>query len=176
MMISRKISKLDNFVPNLGSNRDKNKTAKTKSSLLAFSVLAILTALIILPTGCGGMSALMGDDSDQPKEVEIPSDPINRAAVNGLMTSYSESTMWQIQNVEPIGMTPMAPSGELLELQDPKEIYCVCLQYEARYKVTWSTSEGSPWKKTVRNILVIRTQGDQYLAVKPMNVCSPFCG
>lgn len=122
------------------------------------------------------MSSLMGEDDDQPAKVDIPSDPINRAAVNGLITSYKDSTMWQIQNVKPLGMTPMAPSGELLELQDPKEVYCVCLEYEARYKVQWATSAGSPWDRTVRNILVIRTQGDQYLAVRPMNICAPFCG
>lgn len=136
----------------------------------------VATALAIVLTGCGGMSSLMGDDDDQPKEVEIPSDPINRAAVNGLITSYRESTLWQIQNVKPLGVTPMAPTGELLELQDPKEVYCVCLEYDARYKVQWSTSQGSPWQRTVRNILVIRTMGDQYIAIRPMNVCSPFCG
>jgi hypothetical protein len=118
----------------------------------------------------------MGEGDDKPKEVEVPSDPLYRAAVKGLITSYKESTMWQIQNVNPLGMTPVAPSGELLELQDPKEVYCVCLEYEARYKVQWSTSEGSPWEKTVRNILVIKTHADQYTAVRPMNVCPPFCG
>jgi hypothetical protein len=72
-------------------------------------------------------------------------------------------------------MVPAAPTGELLEYHDPKEVYCVCLEYEARYKVTWSTSKGSPWEKTVSNVLVVRTQGDQYVPVKPMNVCNPAC-
>ncbi|MDR2457754.1 MAG: hypothetical protein LBD41_04665 [Clostridiales Family XIII bacterium] len=134
--------------------------------------ILILTAMLFcfFTVSCGGKS------DDQPQKVDLPSDPIQRAAINGLITSYRESTMWQIQNVKAINMTPMAPSGELLEIQDPKEVYCVCLQYEARYKVTWSTSEGSPWEDTIRNILVIRTQGDTYLALKPMNICSPFCG
>jgi hypothetical protein len=70
----------------------------------------------------------------------------------------------------------MAPVGVLIELQDPKEVYCVCLEYEARYKVKWTTSQGSPWEKTVRNILVIKTQGDQYLPLKPMNICPIYCG
>ncbi|MDR2351631.1 MAG: hypothetical protein LBF22_00445 [Deltaproteobacteria bacterium] len=128
-----------------------------------------------LVVSCSSMKGLVGGDDDKPAEVEIPSDPIQRAAVNGLITSYRESTMWQIQNVTVLGTTPMAPSGELLELQDPKEVYCVCIQYDARYKVTWATAEGSPWENTVRNILVIKTQGDQFLAMKPMNICSPFC-
>jgi hypothetical protein len=138
---------------------------------------ALLVIFIPFATGCESMqSTLMGDSADRPGKVDVPSDPIYRAAVNGLVTSYKESTLWQIQNVKPIGVTPVAPSGELLEIQDPKEVYCVCLEYDARYKVQWSTSPGSPWEKTVRNILVIRTQGDQYIAVRPMNVCSPFCG
>ncbi|MDR1080539.1 MAG: hypothetical protein LBQ79_06180 [Deltaproteobacteria bacterium] len=140
-----------------------------------FPSFVLTIALAFIPAGCAEFSSFI-DGDDKPKNVDIPSDPINRAAVNGLITSYKESTQWQIQNVTPLGVTPMAPSGELLELQDPKEVYCVCLEYEARYKVQWSTSQGSPWEKTVRNILVIRTQGDQYLAVRPMNVCAPFCG
>ncbi|MGL4208195.1 MAG: hypothetical protein ACRCTY_02280, partial [Candidatus Adiutrix sp.] len=59
---------------------------------------------------------------------------------------------------------------------DPKELYCVCVEFEARYKVPWTTSDFSPWERTVRNILVMKTQADSLLAVKPMNVCAPFCG
>jgi hypothetical protein len=135
-----------------------------------FLLVVIAIIFCFFTVSCGGK----GDD--QPQKVDLPSDPIQRAAINGLITSYRESTMWQVQNVKALGMTPMAPSGELLEIQDPKEVYCVCLQYEARYKVTWATSEGSPWEDTIRNILVIKTQGDTYLALKPMNICSPFCG
>ncbi|MDR1110852.1 MAG: hypothetical protein LBP92_09230 [Deltaproteobacteria bacterium] len=121
------------------------------------------------------VDSLTGGKDDKPEEVSLPSNPLERAAVQGLITSYKESTMWQIQNVEVVGSTPMAPTGVLIELQDPKEVYCVCVQYEARYKVEWSTSQGSPWEKTVRNILVIKTQGDQFLPVRPMNVCPAFC-
>jgi hypothetical protein len=123
---------------------------------------------------CGSKNG-EGDDG-KPIKVELPDNPIERAAVNGLVTSFRESTMWQVKNVKPLNITAMAPSAELLELQDPKEIYCVCLQYEGRYKITWSTSEGSPWEDTVRNILVIRDQGDNYYALRHLNVCSPFCG
>ncbi|MDR2354211.1 MAG: hypothetical protein LBF22_13850 [Deltaproteobacteria bacterium] len=132
----------------------------------------ILFILINLTVGCGIFG---GNEDDPPAEVNLPSNQIERAAVQGLVTSYKESTMWQIQNVTPKSMTPMAPSGELLELQDPKEVYCVCLEYEGRYKVTWATAPGSTWEKKVSNILVIKTQGDQYMAMKPMNICNPHC-
>jgi hypothetical protein len=135
--------------------------------------LALLLTLLLMFAGCGIMN---GGDDPPPEEVKLPGNPLERAAVQGLITSYKESTMWQIQNVEVISTTPMAPSGVLVELEDPKEVYCVCLQYDARYKVEWSTSQGSPWEKTIRSILVIKNQGDQYLPVKPMNVCPAFCG
>ncbi|MDR2458382.1 MAG: hypothetical protein LBD41_07940 [Clostridiales Family XIII bacterium] len=136
------------------------------------SLIIFLLSLALVFSGCG---LLGGSGDDEPEEISIPSDPIEKAAVQGLVTSYKESTMWQIQKVEVLGITPMAPTGTLVELQDPKEVYCVCLSYEARYKVTWTTSEGSPWEKTVRNILVMKTQGDQYLPLKPMNICAAYC-
>jgi hypothetical protein len=49
------------------------------------------------------------------------------------------------------------------------------VEYEARYKVSWSTGQGSPWERTVRNILVMKTQGDAYLALRPLNICAPLC-
>jgi hypothetical protein len=155
-----------------GQKATKNHKFKIYFCIKEIFIILIICMIPLLTFGC---STITGNKEDPPAPVEIPDDPIQKAAVNGLITSYRESTMWQIQNVKTINTTPMAPSGELLELQDPKEVYCVCLEYEARYKVTWSTSEGSPWEKTVRNILVIKTQGDQFYAVKPMNICSPFC-
>jgi hypothetical protein len=133
--------------------------------------------LIIIFLGTHGCSSLGlgGKKDDNPEPLTLPDNPIERAAVQGLQTSYKDSTMWQIQKVKVLNITPMAPTGILIELQDPKELYCVCLEYEARYKVIWTTSEGSPWERTVRNILVMKTQGDQYMALKPMNICQPFC-
>jgi hypothetical protein len=168
-----------NKLNNLKSNLDYLKIKQNKTNVLNFTKSSKIAtfAIIFMVLFFSFFGISCGDKSDEPpQKVELPSDPIQRAAINGLMTSYRESTMWQIQNVKVINMAPMAPSGELLEIQDPKEVYCVCLQYEARYKVTWSTSQGSPWEDTIRNILVIKTQGDTYLAMKPMNVCSPFCG
>jgi hypothetical protein len=164
------------------SNNLSKKTVKKKHFIFCFIInssifvlLFIFLIIILLPLACGSKGNGDGDDG-QPIKIELPDSPIDRAAVSGLITSYRESTMWQIKDVKVINMTPMVPSTELLEIQDPKEVYCVCLQYQARYKVTWSTSQGSPWEDTIRNILVIKDQGDQYYAVKPMNVCSPFCG
>jgi hypothetical protein len=134
--------------------------------------LLFILILILFSVGC---AVLGGDDDDPPEEVQLPGNQLERAAVQGLITSYRESTMWQIQNVKVLGTTPMAPSGVLVELEDPKEVYCVCLEYEARYKVEWSTSQGSPWERTVRSILVIKNQADQFLPVKPMNICPVFC-
>jgi hypothetical protein len=132
----------------------------------------LLVLVFWLFTGCGVFG---GGEDKEPEEISLPGNPLERAAVQGLITSYKESTMWQIQNVNVRGTTPMAPTGTLIELQDPKEVYCVCLEYEARYKVKWSTSQGSPWENTVRNILVIKTQGDQFIPVRPMNICPAFC-
>jgi hypothetical protein len=134
--------------------------------------LILFIFIYLFISGCGALGL---GGSDEPEEIEIPSDPIEKAAVQGLITSYRESTMWQIQKVEVLGITPMAPSGVMIELQDPKEVYCVCLSYETRYKVVWTTTEGSPWETIVRNILVIKTQGDQFIPLKPMNICNQYC-
>ena len=134
--------------------------------------LALLLLALLLGPGCGALG--FGSDPG-PEEIELPGNPIERAAVSGLKTSYRDSTLWQIQRVAVLNVTPVAPTAAVLQDQDPKELYCVCLEYEARYKVAWSTAEGSPWERTVRNILVMKTQGDAYLALKPLNVCPVFC-
>jgi hypothetical protein len=136
-------------------------------------VLFIINICIGL-VGCASLG-LGGGKEDNPEPIELPDNPIERAAYQGLQTSYKDSTMWQIQNPKTINVTPMAPSGFLIEFQDPKELYCVCIEYESRYKVMWTTTEGSPWEKMVRNILVMKTQGDQFIALRPMNICAPFC-
>ncbi len=110
-----------------------------------------------------------------PKPIELPSNPIERAAIQGLQTSYRESTMWQIQEARVIGITPVAPNALVLQDHDPKELYCVCVEYQARYKVGWTTSDGSPWERMVRNLLVMRTQADSLMAMRPMNICPAFC-
>jgi len=132
----------------------------------------IIKVCFVLLIGLVGLAAC-GDK--EPKPIELPSNSIERAAIQGLQTSYRESTMWQIQNPNVIGMTPVAPNAMVLQHQDPKELYCVCVEYEARYKVSWTTTDASPWERTVRNILVMRTQSDAFLAVRPMNICPVMC-
>ncbi|MDR1921251.1 MAG: hypothetical protein LBS31_05840 [Candidatus Adiutrix sp.] len=113
--------------------------------------------------------------ADPPEPVELPSNPIEKAAINGLLASYRESAMWEIQKARALQSTPVAPTAAVLREHDPKELYCVCVEYEARYRVPWATADFSPWERTVRNILIMKTQADAFLAVKPMNVCAPFC-
>jgi len=134
--------------------------------------LALAGLMIVMASGC----SQLGYGSDPgPEEVELPSSPVERAAVLGLKTSYRDSTLWQIQRPVVINVNPVAPTAAVLREQDPKELYCVCVEYEARYKVSWSTNSGSPWERTVRNLLVMKTQSDNYMALKPMNVCPPLC-
>lgn len=129
-----------------------------------FSLITL--AALALTAGCG---------EKPPKPIDLPSNSIERAAIQGLKTSYKDSTMWQIQNASAIAVTPVAPNALVLQHYDPKELYCVCVEYEARYKVGWTTTEASDWERTVRNILVMRTQSDAFLAMKPMNICPAFC-
>jgi len=135
-------------------------------------LLGLAWLLAVLLPGCSHM----GYGSDPaPEEIALPANPVERAAVHGLMTSYRYSAQWQIQRPVVINVTPVPPTAALLREQDPKEVYCVCVEYEARYKVAWSTSAASPWERTVRNLLVMKTQADTFMALKPMNMCPAFC-
>ncbi len=142
-----------------------------------FLLLILVLSFCLLGGSCSTVNRTFGfvDESDKPKEIELPGNPIERAAVQGLKASYDISNMWQMQNVVVLNITPVAPNSLILQNHDPKELYCVCLEYEARYKVPWSTAPGAPWEQLVRNILVMKTQSDTYLAMKPMNICPPFC-
>ena len=138
--------------------------------------LIALAFLIALAMGLGAGCAFLGYGSDPgPQEIDLPGNPLERAAVLGLKNSYRDSTLWQIQKVQVLNVSPVAPTAALLREQDPKELYCVCVEYEARYKVAWSTADGSPWERTVRNLLVMKTQGDVFMALKPMNICPVYC-
>lgn len=132
----------------------------------------LLTTACLLLTG---LLAFSGCGDKGPKPIELPSNSIERAAVQGLRASYKDSTMWQIQNARVISTTPVAPNAIVLQDHDPKELYCVCVEYEARYKVGWTTSDASPWERTVRNVLVMRTQADALMAMRPLNICPAFC-
>jgi hypothetical protein len=141
-----------------------------------FKAVAVLLALsgllVVLAPGCSRLG--YGSDTE-PEEIELPGGPVERAAVLGLKASYRNSAQWQIQRPAIINVTPAAPTAALLREHDPQELYCVCVEYEARYKVSWSTIDGSSWERTVRNILVMKTQADNYMAMRPMNVCPALC-
>ncbi|MBF0530154.1 MAG: hypothetical protein HQK55_12965, partial [Deltaproteobacteria bacterium] len=107
--------------------------------------------LLVMLTGCG------------KPDVALPDNPVERAAVQGLYSSYRESTMWEVRDPVVLRVQPMAPTKSFVQEHDPKELYCVCIKYEARYKVPWTTKDSSEWEKTVRNILVIKTRGDQFM-------------
>lgn len=138
----------------------------------------IVKRLRLLMTGLAALAGLLalpacGDKGPNP--IELPANSIERAAVQGLYVSYKDSAMWQIQNPRVISAAPVAPNAMVLQDHDPKELYCVCVEYEARYKVGWTTSEASPWERTVRNVLVMRTQADTLIAIRPLNICPAFC-
>ncbi len=122
----------------------------------------------IFLTGC--FFGLFGQD-----DPGLPDDPVERAAMQGLVHSFRESAMWEIRNPEVLNVQPMVPTKGFVREHDPKEVYCVCIRYEARYKVPWATEDSSPWDEAVRNVLVIRTQGDQYMALRPSGICPSFC-
>jgi hypothetical protein len=138
---------------------------------LAF-FLILAGFVVVLSSGC----SQFGYGSDPaPEPVELPTSPVERAAILGLQTSYRGSTQWQIQRPMIINVAPVAPTAAVLREQDPKELYCVCVEYEARYKVAWSTADGSAWERTIRNILVMKTQSDHFIALRPLNICPPLC-
>ena len=140
------------------------------------TLLAMFLLLLCAACDAGSLSNIgKGPGARAPEPIELPGNPIERAAIQGLITSYRESTMWQIQKAFVLRSTPVAPTAAVLAEHDPKELYCVCVEYEARYKVPWTTTDASPWERTVRNLLVMRTQGDAFMALKPMNICPAFC-
>lgn len=123
-----------------------------------------LVGLVIL-AGCFGSTA----------EVKLPDNPVERAAIQGLYSSYRESTMGEVRDAKVLSVQPTVPTKAFVQEQDPKELYCVCVKYQARYKVPWITKDASEWEDTVRNIMVIRTRGDQFLAMRPSTICHPLC-
>jgi hypothetical protein len=128
-------------------------------------LLILTSALIVALSACAGKSGIG----------EIPDDPVERAAVLGIANSYLESTMWEFRDARVLGVTPMVPTKSFVQQHDPKELYCVCIAYEARYKVPWTTKDKSDWKESVRNVLVMKTRGDHFLALRPQGICPAFC-
>ena len=105
----------------------------------------------------------------------LPTNPMERAAIESLYTTYKESTMWQIKDPVVLGITQIVPTPALLEDYEPTEIYCICVEYLSRYKVDWTTTDPSPWERTVRNLAVMKTPGNNFVAIKATGICTPFC-
>jgi len=137
-----------------------------KTNFRPSGIFFLLAGLILL-SGCFGL--LVTD------EEKLPDDPVERAAVLGLRHSYRESTLWEIKAVEVLGVQQISPSKEFIQVHDPQEVYCVCVKYEARYKVPWTTEDRSDWDKSIRNILVIKSRNGHFIALKPSGICPPFC-
>ena len=129
----------------------------------------LLTVSLIGLSGCESIWGLI-----LPKE-DLPDDPVQRAAILGLYNAYNESAMWEIKEAKVLRVQPMIPTRAFVREHDPKEVYCVCIEYKARYKVPWAEKDRSPWEDTVRNILVIKTQGDHHLAFRPSGICPSIC-
>ena len=139
---------------------------RTRSFLV---LLVLATAASLWMLGCGL------EIENIPRSPDLPENPVERAAVLGLYNSYKESTMWQVREPEVLSVRPTAPTKDFVQVHDPKELYCVCVQYEARYKVPWTTEDKSPWEKLVRNILVVKDQANNYIALRPQTICAPLC-
>lgn len=129
-----------------------------------------ITALLLLVAGFSLSSCAKKNLME-----DLPKNPVARAAVVALLHSYRESTMWEIRKAKSLAIQPMVPTRAFVQEHDPKELYCVCVEYEARYKVPWSTEDGGKWESGVHNILVMKAQSDEYLALKYYGICPAYC-
>jgi hypothetical protein len=106
----------------------------------------------------------------------LPEDPVEKAAIIGVWEAFNESTMYEIEpDIGVLRVQPMIPNESFLESHDPRELYCVCVQFEARYRVPWTTRDKSSWREAVRNILVMQTKGGHYMALEPAGICPANC-
>jgi hypothetical protein len=113
--------------------------------------------------------------SEQNRYADLPQDPVEREAILGLYRGYRNSAMYEVKEARVIKVQPMIPTEAFVEEHDPRELYCVCIEYLARYKVPWTTQDSSPWTVTVQNVLVIQTKGGHFLALKKSGICPEHC-
>lgn len=142
-----------------------------------FQAMAVLALSLALLTACVDR-VIDGDfDFDEMfhEDVPLPEDPVEKAAVLGLFNSYRESTMWEIRDPRVLGIQQMIPTKAYIQEHDPKTLFCVCVEFEARYNVPWTTQDKSPWETTVRNVLVMQTRADHLIAMRPSQICPMFC-
>ena len=134
-------------------------------------LILLVMVLMCLVAGCDDFLGPGG----LPKEQGLPSDPVEKAAVMGIFDAYRQTTMYEVKEVKVLSVQPMIPTEDFVKEYDPKELYCCCVDYMARYKVPWTTKDASPWARTVRNILVIQTKGGHFMALKASGICPQNC-
>ena len=138
--------------------------------------ILILIGLFLLLGLCGcKYFEKKPDFGDYPYEQDLPNDPVERAAILGLFESFNNTKMYELKDYFVVKVQPMIPSEAFVEEYDPKELYCVCVDFMARYKVPWNEHDEGYWFRDVRNILVIQTKGGHYLAIKPSGICPRHC-
>lgn len=134
-------------------------------------LLFTLIALVLVPATAGADLFFIFGRHKQ----KIPRDPVEKAAILGVYEAFRATAMYEIRDAEVIRVQPMVPTEEFVEQHDPKEVYCVCVDFESRYKIPWNEVDKGPWTQTVRNVLIIQTRGGQYLALRPSGICPEFC-
>jgi hypothetical protein len=134
-------------------------------------LIFLVVTIVGLLTGCVDLF----EPGGPPKEQGLPSDPVEKAAVLGIFDAYRQTAMYEVKEVKVLSVQPMIPTKDFVKEHDPKELYCACVDYLARYKVPWTTKDASPWTRTVRNILVIQTKGGHFLALKDSGICPSSC-
>jgi hypothetical protein len=134
-------------------------------------LLVALIALLLVPvTAWADLFFIFGRHKQN-----IPRDPVERAAILGVYAAYRATAMFEIRDADVRRVQPMVPTEDFVEQHDPREVYCVCVEYEARYKIPWNDQDEGPWAPTIRNVLVIQTRGGQYLALRPSGICPELC-
>ena len=118
---------------------------------------------------------LWGCGSKKPQEDAFAQDPAAKAAINGLANSYSQTSMWEFRDPVVLGVQFLVPTKGFVQEYDPKELYCVCVEFDLRYRVPWASVDRSDWERQVRNVLVKKDQGDHFLALKQLGLWTLYC-
>ncbi len=139
------------------------------------SRIALWLILMACLLGLGACTQEMPYVYGSAYDEDLPDDPVERAAILGVHESFRNSAMYELRNLYILSVQPMIPTEAFVQEHDPRELYCVCLEFEGRYKVPWATEDSSPWLWEVRNILVIQTKGGHYIALMPSGICPQHC-
>ncbi|MFH1135871.1 MAG: hypothetical protein V1816_07275 [Pseudomonadota bacterium] len=129
-------------------------------------ICLLLLVVPLLSWGCG---------PKKPDDDSLARNPAAKAAINGLANSYSQTSMWEFRDPAVLAVQVIVPTKGFVQEYDPMELYCVCVEFDLRYRVPWASVDRSDWERQVRNVLVMKNQGDHYLAMKQMDLCPIFC-